>query len=662
MADRAILVSAQWALEGKQPDGEDYHILSCSTGELNREHFADALDRFQLGELNDLPQVSVSYARLGAQPGTSHIALAIHWNAREGQYHADGVGQRDNQGRITTFTSYFCLPYKTLAAEGIGYLAMYEALSSVTLTVADGPPLDVPVAVPTSHIPAADDLAVRVAPLLLTRRPVCVLGAENVHWLERLKFIDAVMNCLPYGFRSRMTAATWTRPTNRNHGFRLFFGSAVRAGDQDWVVAWGDGPDLVPVPDGKAGEYLEWLQGNIDPLARLADLGDERGFGERDILQGIEAADGTQHRRSFRPRVQAPAPNGKPGRPGPPPGSTVGDPGERRLRECADHVQLSSRGKLNSDITFLRRLSENGLDEDRRNHYRNVINDLGLLREGFLLGDKAKYADRLYDALLRVAFEIPLSYDAYCWVEKLAGVSPGRAPHPELIGAVDKAGVAGLAVGAIVRWHSRTADKEKKLNKWLISDEVKAADLIKLVAGKWGHPHHGQVLCAVTLDFLRKAAKCYQTQEVRDALCAHGFLAPAIRNLYPDDEERQIRVLRQFLEAAYPQPSRTPGQELSRAAIVQILSSASGPPPTPALLGAVLMQLNKPISWELAWMAYARGSLNLPHLDPKILVDLRGRLPDIGAAEINAIGSQPAVKPALRAPDPVGWPASGPAQ
>ena len=67
MTSRTIPVIAQWALEGKQPDGEDYRILACSTGDLTRANFADALSRFQLGELSDLPQVSVSYARHGTR-------------------------------------------------------------------------------------------------------------------------------------------------------------------------------------------------------------------------------------------------------------------------------------------------------------------------------------------------------------------------------------------------------------------------------------------------------------------------------------------------------------------------------------------------------------------------------------------------------------------
>src|ERR1022692_1209009 len=134
MTSKTMPVNVQWALEGKQPDGEGYRILACSIGDLERANFADALSRFQLGELNTLPQVSVSWARLGSQPGLSYLALAIHWYAIEGQRHADGVMQRDTQGRPTAYTSYFCLPYKRLADAAIGYQAMYEALRTVTLT------------------------------------------------------------------------------------------------------------------------------------------------------------------------------------------------------------------------------------------------------------------------------------------------------------------------------------------------------------------------------------------------------------------------------------------------------------------------------------------------------------------------------------------------
>lgn len=320
MTSSMIPVSAQWALEGKQPDGEDYRILACSIGDLTRSNFADALSRFQLGELSTLPQVSVSYARHGTQPSSTYVALAIHWYATADRRHADGVSRRDNQGRPTAYTSYFCLPYRNLAGSAIGYLAIYEALSAVTLKLADGPPQEVVIAASPSRTPATDDLAVHVAPLLLTGQSVCILGAENTSMLTRLRFIDAVMELLPFGFRSRMTAATWTRATHVNHWFRLFFSSAPRTDEPDYVVNWGDDPRSIQIPPGEAGDYFSWLQDNLGPIARLSELTHETGFGPKEALQALEAVLGTRHRLHLWPR---PVSSGPPGTSAPRPASPL---------------------------------------------------------------------------------------------------------------------------------------------------------------------------------------------------------------------------------------------------------------------------------------------------------------------------------------------------
>jgi hypothetical protein len=632
MASRTIPLLAQWALEGKQPDGEDYRILACSTGDLNRRHFADALGRFQLGELNTLPQVSVSYARLAERPGSSYVALAIHWYATEDQRHADGVSQRDNQGRPTAYTSYFCLPYQRLADAAIGYRAMHEALDSVTLSVADAPPKEVAIATPKSRTPAADDLAVRVAPLLLTGRPVCVLGAEGTSLPERLEFIDTVMELLPYGFRARMTAATWTRTTNRNHRFRLFFSGAPRAGEPDYVVTWGDNPDLVSVPDREAGEYFDWLQDNVGQLAHLTDLTSEMGFSPKDTLQALESVLGTRHRLQFRPRPVSRVPNGRP----------QGDIGEETLRYCAEHVELANPTRLRSDIAFLKKFAEGEIGDDWRARYRDLISRLGLLRPGFLIDDK--YEERLYSALLRMGFGTPLSYDAYCRVEDCAGVVPGDTPHRELLVAIVKAGMAEPIVSAIVYWHLRTTD-QKKVNKWLVSGQVDAVQLIDLLAGDWTYPEHARIVCDLALEYLKRAPDHYRPQQVRLALSRHGFLARALQMRHPDQDQYQVHALYRFLVAAYPQAAATPGQDLSKGAILQVLNG-TGAPPTPALLSAVLMLLHRPGAWQLAWNAYIHGSLTMANFDEQTLARLRARLPHIDAATINGPAARAAAGPA----------------
>ena len=638
MTSGTIPVSAQWALEGKQLDGEGFRILACSTGDLDRENFADALSRFRVGELSQLPQVSLSYARRGAQPGQSYLALAIHWYATEGEHYADEVVPRDSQGRATAYTSYFCLPYKHLAPAGIGYVAMYDALRAVRLAVADGPPKDVSVALPASRTPTADDLAVRVAPLLLAGRRVCVLGAEGTSMLERLEFIDTVMQLLPYGFRSRMTAATWMRAVNRNHGFRLFFSSAPRADGTDQVVMWDGDPGLVRVSDREAGEYLDWLQDNLGPLARLAELNSEMGFSRKDTLQAVESVLGARHRFQSRPRPVAPVSNGRPGEPRP----DQSDDGEVVLRRCADHAKLGNPTRLRSDIRFLRKFADGGIEADRRKKYQDLIARFGLLRHDFLLD--VKDAERLCDALLRLAFGIPLSYEAYCRVETCAGIAHGDAPHKELLVAIDKAGMADSIVRAIVYWHLRQTDG-KKLNKF-IADEADPVKLICRVAGNWTYLQHATILCDVTLEYLAKERGRYSPLRVREVLCQQGFLARALQLRHPYNDQYQVDVLTQFLKAAYPQPANTPGQDLSRPAIVQILNRPGAPSPTPALLSAVLMLVDKPGSWQLAWNAYIRGSLTQSQFDGQTLARLGNRLPSIDAAAINAPEPTPENDPA----------------
>jgi len=309
---------------------------------------------------------------------------------------------------------------------------------------------------------------------------------------------------------------------------------------------------------------------------------------------------------------------------------------------CAEHAELANLTRLRSDITFLKKFAEGEIGEDGRARYRDLIARLGLLRPGFLGDDK--YAERLYGALLRMAFATPLSYEAYCRIEDCAGIAPGDTPHRELLVAIAKAGMAEPAVSAIVYWHLRKTD-ERKVSKWLVSGQVDAVQLIGLLAGEWTYPQHARIVCDLTLEYLKRAPGHYQPQQVRLALSQHGFLARALQMRHPDQDQYQVHALYRFLTAAYPQAAATPGQDLSKGAILQILNGA-GAPPTPALLSAVLMLLHKPGAWQLAWNAYIQGSLTLANLDEPTLARLRVRLPQIDTATINGPGPRQRMGPA----------------
>ena len=198
------------------------------------------------------------------------------------------------------------------------------------------------------------------------------------------------------------------------------------------------------------------------------------------------------------------------------------------------------------------------------------------------------------------------------------------------------AGMAEPVVTAIVYWHLRQTDA-RKVSKWLVSGQVDAAQLISLLAGEWTYPEHARIVCDLTLEYLKRAPGQYQPQQIRLALSQHGFLARALQLRYPGEDQYQVHALYRFLTAAYPQAAATPGQDLSKRAVLHILSG-TGTPPTPALLSAVLMLLHRPPAWQLAWDAYIQGSLTLANLDEPTLARLRGRLPHIDAAAISATG------------------------
>jgi hypothetical protein len=246
-------------------------------------NFADAISRFQLGALHRLPQVSVSYAQ-PVKPGSGYLALAIHKPADDGQV------ALDEDGRPVTYTNYFCLPYGPLAAGGVTYQAVHEAVRDLRLPAANGATLRVTIAARPWPPPVIDPLALRVAALLLTGRSVCVLRAQHVPVAGRLGFIDTVMSLLPYGFRAKMTAATWTRATYRDHRFRLFFSDAPRGSERpDHVVSWDHPETAVITPqDGVAHEYLTWLEDTlIEPMARLNRLTEARGFGDAPVRNAV---------------------------------------------------------------------------------------------------------------------------------------------------------------------------------------------------------------------------------------------------------------------------------------------------------------------------------------------------------------------------------------
>ena len=514
------------------------------------------------------------------------------------------------------FTSYFCIPYQPLAEGSVGYQAMYKALDPIALPREDSRPLPITIAVSEPGVPAVDELALRAAALLLTGRPVCVLvGTEQTTVVERLAFIDAIMTLLPYGLHSRMSAATWTRPTNAGHRFRLFFSDVTRATDPpDHVLHWGH-PESTPLaPDDEyfAGEYLSWLTAKVrEPSAKLAQLTDPIGFGREQILRVLdEIGVADQDPRPdysaigqdlLRSAISRTGPSAKRGR------------GERILRDCAGHLESTDQRLIKSDILRLKSIADASINDDQRDHYREIIKQTGLLRHD---QNPSKFAGRLYAQLLRLAFILPFSYEGYCQLEDCLAEPP---PHPALLQVIDSGGIADPRVAAIVYWHLREADPKKLSNWYALDGGPGPVKLIELMASPSNRPHHARVVCEVTLRSLAETGPNGGT--IRAALRRHGFLAEALRTNAVGHDQYQVGALYRFLAAAYP-------NGLTRPTIMEILSGAAGPP-TPQLLAAVLLHVSNPADWKLAREAYAYGSLTLLGVDHDTAVRLRERAPFI---------------------------------
>jgi hypothetical protein len=597
-AARTLSVTAEWAFHGKHAgEREGYRLLSSSGGHpggglLSKANFDDALERFSLGTPDVLPQVAVSFLARTDQPGGNYLALAIHEFVE---------GRNDGTGRKIAFTRYFCAPYRDLAAEATGYLAMFHAFRGIQLPDADGPPLAVKVTAVPLRVPPAGDLSLRVAAMLLTGRCVCVVGAEQASVSDKIRLIDDVMALLPYGLRAKMSAATWVRSTVP-HRFRLFFSDLPREGygerEPDLVAHWSQ-PERTVIPREYpyAHDYLTWLQDKVMwPVAKLATLTDteELGFGTKRVIQMLDGMIGITG------LVQEPGYAVPQDLLHSPVMAAQGSEGhaERTLLGVNDLVTAPNQARLREHITFLENYAASNLTEGARVRIQNIVFRAQLLRPE-LLPMLGKLAPRFYAAVLRVAFGLPLSYESYCVFESLLGTGspPDPPPHPAMLEAIRRAGFEDQRVAAICLSYL----DERAMRSWFSSGEVHIEALIARLAGTWQREHHAKIVCDVTQQYLREMWEYVDPRVVRAALRRHAYLAPALQLRHPGEPQYQADVLRTFLSAAYG------GKELRQSEIVEIMTGGDSPP-TPALLACVLSLTDRDCS-TLAQEAYVAGVL-----------------------------------------------------
>jgi hypothetical protein len=253
MADH-VTVRAGWALWGKEPGTRtDYAVLASSPEPFSQAEFGTIITRFAAGTPDtraggpaELPWVTVSWVGVDA---SLQVGIGV----------TNKTGQVDGVGRPIIQTSYFCVPYRELAVAGITYTALYDAVGRAPLPPENGTPvvLTLPVTTDEEAAQRADGFAsASSAAALLLRGPVSVVEAEGSNLRQRLEFIDAVASLLPYGYRAKFSAATWSDSGTR-HRLRLAF--AARPRDDAAVVSWRY-PGEVPDSDRVARAYYEQLR------------------------------------------------------------------------------------------------------------------------------------------------------------------------------------------------------------------------------------------------------------------------------------------------------------------------------------------------------------------------------------------------------------------
>ena len=503
MTDRETVFDVQWALYGSTPGEDGHSLLGHSTGSLGRLDFLDAITRIQLSTTPEPAQVMVGFLRQGNRPDGRYIALAIHDQTRLA-------------GRRAERISYFCASYDRLADTGIGYLAMYQALRKTSLRPEVGPPLAVSVVAPGLLSPAVGPLAVEVAALLLTRHPVCVLGAQKVPVLDRLAFIDTVLALLPYGLRSTLTATTWIN-SSKEQTFRLFFSSERRTRHpDDHVVAW-DKPDkeAIPAEPAYVRAYYDWLTETAgEPTTRLAGLVSPIGFRRQEPLVEVlrqagvpvdELASGESEASEQRTTKEI-------------------------LFECIGALGTPAEAALGDKIIALRVYAEHGEGRaEDRERYQRIVTEYELLRPGLW--------DEFYYTVIRLAFGTPFGYDAYCQLEDCLAVTAPAAhpappapqppavpqPHPALLRAIDRAlkadharGIADARVAAVAAAFLDDAQRDD----WSRAGLLDAAELVRMLAAAWDRPRHEELVLDAIMNRFTAAMQAPDGTEAQRALAA----------------------------------------------------------------------------------------------------------------------------------------------
>lgn len=527
-------LTAEWALWGRDADDRASRVLASSTGDLTAWDFTGAVERYASGAHDRLPQYTVFWVPDAA--GTPRfVGIAIHEHASYAKH--DDRSHYDASGREIVHSRLFCVRYADLAEHRVTFGGLLSAVQHQLPSKDQAAPVALRIppereqrlpSSPGHAVGAAPELAEMVAALLLTTRQVCVVGAEEVPAADRLAFVDQVLSLLPYGLRATLSAATWASPTARDLKLRLFFAGAQRDdGDGTYHVRWDQqGGDADPVSDNDAARrYLDWLHGaGAQARFLLTEQTAPLRFTRADISAMVSAL-----------------------------------PHDLRvtnvLQDLADSLDECD---LPAAMNEIKRLGRNRVGSVRaadREHYRSLILRHGLLGNHPALRPRDRAA--VYRTLLRLAFELPISYDSYCAIEDAIG-GPPRGTLRLVLREFTFASYVPWLLAA--KADSRVSDEE--LITTMEERSVPAAAPLdqfqRELAGI--RPAHRAVACDFALLYL-----CSQAESPKNELIRRGYLAETFKAAFPDDLDAQRARLEDALSFVH-------GESLSRGQIRDLFS------------------------------------------------------------------------------------------
>ncbi|GII88100.1 hypothetical protein Ssi03_60900 [Sphaerisporangium siamense] len=521
-------ITAAWALWGKQPGtGDEDAVLAHGQGPFSRDEYATIIARYAPGFTADLPQVTMSWVSDGS-------ALYTGMAVQEWSHH------RDAFGRNIPVTRYFCVPFARLAEGPAAYAGLYEALGGCALP-ADGP-LEVQVSAldPRATADAAGAKAMEAAALLVTGDPVCVVGAEAEPLEARLRFLDAVTSLLPYGFRSRLTASTWTDAAS-HHRIALSFARHAPAGAH--AVSWTGEADAEGLPQ-VARRYMTALAacGDLaEAVERFARDTRPRPMKAADLAGVADSIADLDATRAARRESAADL-----------------------LRACADSIAQGDARRLTRTLDALAAVARGPRPADRGRDLRRIIADRRVFVAARALDSATE--ERLYDVLLPLAYGPRLTLEGF---EEIRGNAEHWLPPP-LAAAMRRMSAAEPAVVLrLVRY----------LDRGEAAPLLSALPAEALVEAALREPLDPASVYAMCGELAARGADPAERAPIGEALRRRGHLAAVVHRLHPADPENQIRRFHTLLTAAY-------GPVLDRPTVEKEFLSQTGAP-SASLLAAV---------------------------------------------------------------------------